>query len=177
MVLATGGIGQLYCHTSNPSEADASGIALAQLAGAETADLEFVQFHPTALAPVEGDGNPQLPLITEAIRGAGAILLNDQGMRFMVAAHPQAELAPRDVVARAVWDQISRGQIGSSLIRVRWQVPCALEFRISFKPAISATLILRVQLIPVVPAAHYHMGGVKVDLHSHDPRSGTLCRR
>ena len=165
VVLATGGIGQLYCHTSNPSEADASGIALAQLAGAETADLEFVQFHPTALAPVEGDGNPQLPLITEAIRGAGAMLLNDHGMRFMVAAHPQAELAPRDVVARAVWDQISRGH------RVYLDArPLASSLRARFPNLVQAChqrdIDPRVQLIPVVPAAHYHMGGVKVDLHS-----------
>lgn len=165
IVLATGGIGQLYRYTSNPVEADASGLALAHMAGAEFADLEFVQFHPTALAPRAEDTSPQLPLITEALRGAGCQLINDQGARFMVAASSQAELAPRDVVARAVYDQLARGN------RVYLDArPLGDGLRSHFPNFVQICaqrgLDPRVHLIPIVPAAHYHMGGVKVDLHS-----------
>lgn len=165
VVLATGGIGQLYRYTSNPAEADGSGLALAHQAGAELADLEFVQFHPTALAPRAEDTAPQLPLITEALRGAGCQLLNEQGMRFMTAASTQAELAPRDVVARAVYDQLARGHrvyldarmLGDSL---------KLRFPNFVQICAQRGLDPRAHLVPIVPAAHYHMGGVRVDLHS-----------
>ncbi|MCC6594580.1 MAG: L-aspartate oxidase [Xanthomonadales bacterium] len=165
VVLATGGIGQLYRHTSNPAEADGSGLALAHVAGAELVDLEFVQFHPTALSPRADDPSTQLPLVTEALRGAGCQLINDQGARFMVAASSQAELAPRDVVARAVYDQLTRGNrvfldvrpLGD---RVRAQFPNFVQI------CAQRGLDPRVQPIPIVPAAHYHMGGIKVDLHS-----------
>mgnify|MGYP002784191881 CR=1 FL=1 len=171
VVLATGGIGQLYRYTTNPVEADGSGLALAHLAGAELADLEFVQFHPTVLAPKADDTNTQLPLITEALRGAGATLVNETGARFMGAVSGQAELAPRDVVARAVWDQWARGHrvfidarhLGDSL---RSRFP-------SFFEACKVRQIdPRVQFVPVVPAAHYHMGGIKVDLHSMSTMKG-----
>lgn len=165
VVLATGGVGQLYRYTSNPLECDGSGLAMAHLAGAELSDLEFVQFHPTALAPQDEQQPNQLPLITEALRGAGAQLLSEGGGRFMSAVHSQAELAPRDVVARAVADQLASGRrvfldarsLGDSL-RTRFPTfvqACALR---GIDP--------RHQAVPVVPAAHYHMGGVKVDLHS-----------
>lgn len=165
VVLATGGIGQLYRYTSNPAEADGSGLALAHLAGAELSDLEFVQFHPTALAPKADDTATQLPLITEALRGAGCQLLNDQGARFMQAASTQGELAPRDVVARAVYEQLARGNrvyldarmLGES---VRARFPNFVQI------CAQRGLDPRAHLIPIVPAAHYHMGGIKVDLHS-----------
>ncbi|MBL8243679.1 MAG: L-aspartate oxidase [Rhodanobacteraceae bacterium] len=165
VVLATGGIGQLYRFTSNPAEADGSGLALAHQAGAELADLEFVQFHPTALAPKAEDEAAQLPLITEALRGAGCQLLNDQGARFMAAASTQGELAPRDVVARAVWDQLAQGRrvfldargLGDS---VRSRFPNFVQ------SCAQRGIDPRTHLVPIVPAAHYHMGGVKVDLHS-----------
>lgn len=165
IVLATGGLGQIYRYTSNPSECDGSGLALAHQAGAELADLEFVQFHPTVLAPVSGQESPQLPLVTEALRGAGATLLTEASGRFMNAAHTQGELAPRDVVARAVWEQLALGRtvyldarhLGDQ-IRARFP---------AFVQACAARhLDPRKQPIPIVPAAHYHMGGVKVDLHS-----------
>lgn len=165
VVLATGGIGQLYRYTSNPVEADGSGLALAYQAGAELADLEFIQFHPTALAPADNQAAPQLPLITEALRGAGAVLVNENGVRFMLAASPQAELAPRDVVARAIWDQLAQGHhvfldaraIGDDL-RHRFPNFCNACAQRGLDP--------RAHLVPIVPAAHYHMGGIKVDLHS-----------
>lgn len=165
VVLATGGIGQLYRHTSNPVEADGSGLALAHHAGAELADLEFVQFHPTAMAPVGDTSLPQLPLLTEALRGAGAVLVNDLGARFMLAASSQAELAPRDVVARAVWQQLAQGR--RVFLDAR---PLGDGVRQRFPNLVSACaqrgLDPRAHLVPVVPAAHYHMGGIKVDLHS-----------
>lgn len=165
VILATGGIGQIYRYTSNPVEADGSGLALAHLAGAELGDLEFVQFHPTALAPSDGVETGQLPLITEALRGAGAVLLNQHSVRFMLSANSQAEMAPRDVVARAVWEQWTQGnrvyidarRLGENL---------ATRFPNFFQICLRGGLDPRVQPIPVVPAAHYHMGGVKVDLHS-----------
>lgn len=165
IVLATGGIGQIYRHTSNPVEADGAGLALAHQAGAELADLEFVQFHPTALAPSSDNAIPQLALVTEAVRGAGAVLVNDLGARFMLAASLQAELAPRDVVARAIWQQLTQGR--RVFLDAR-SLAGSLQQR--FPNLVNACaqrgLDPRAQLIPIVPAAHYHMGGVKVDLHS-----------
>lgn len=165
VVLATGGIGQLFLYTTNPAESDGSGLALAARAGAELADLEMVQFHPTALAPQQPGQGEQLPLITEAVRGAGAVLINDRGQRFLQGVHPQMELAPRDAVARAVYEQIEQGRsvyldatmLGDTL---RTRFPTVL------KSCQARGLDARRDPIPVVPAAHYHMGGVKVDLHS-----------
>jgi L-aspartate oxidase len=166
VVLATGGVGQLFRFTTNPVECDGSGLALAHGVGASLVDLEFVQFHPTALSPKSGEGNgEQLPLITEALRGAGAKLVNDSGLRFMTALHEQSELAPRDVVARAVWSQRESGHhvyldarhLGETL---RGKFPTV------FAACGAHGIDPRFDLIPVVPAAHYHMGGVKVDLHS-----------
>ena len=96
VVLATGGFGQLYSHTTNPPENTGDGLALAARAGAHLADLEFVQFHPTAIDV----GADPLPLATEALRGEGAVLVDETGRRFMKEIHPDAELAPRDVVSR-----------------------------------------------------------------------------
>ncbi|HYA10099.1 MAG TPA: FAD-dependent oxidoreductase, partial [Thermoplasmata archaeon] len=104
VVLATGGIGSLYLQSSNPSVATGEGIAIAFRAGALVSDMEFVQFHPTAFAQ---EGAPRF-LITEAMRGEGAVLRNEAGERFMVGRHPDAELAPRDVVARAIQQEIQR---------------------------------------------------------------------
>src|SRR5690606_16652815 len=105
VILATGGIGGLYARTTNPPEVAGDGLAVAARAGALLADLEFVQFHPTAL-DVAAD---PVPLLTEALRGEGAILVDDRGERFMLGRHPDAELAPRDVVARAIWRQRMAG--------------------------------------------------------------------
>ena len=106
MVLATGGIGHLYAVTTNPAEASGLGLAIAARAGAVIADPEFVQFHPTAIMV----GRDPAPLATEALRGEGATLINDKGERFMLALHPLAELAPRDIVARGVFAEIAAGR-------------------------------------------------------------------
>ena len=106
VVLATGGIGQAWRFTTNPLEATGDGLAMAARAGARLADLEFMQFHPTALAT----RRDPLALLTEALRGEGALLVDDRGRRFMLAEHPLAELAPRDVVARAIFKRVQRGE-------------------------------------------------------------------
>ena len=105
-VLATGGVGQLYKYTTNPWVASADGPALAYRAGATLIDMEFIQFHPTALAVSE---NPMV-LVSEAVRGEGARLIDDRGERFMVGVHPQMELAPRDIVARAIFARMQAGR-------------------------------------------------------------------
>src|SRR3954471_14361401 len=158
-VLATGGCGQVYRYTTNPVVATGDGYAIAHRAGVKLADMEFVQFHPTALDTPE---NP-LALISEAVRGEGAVLLNADGERFMRDKHRLAELAPRDVVARAIFREQSGG---------RKVFLDAGKLGLSFKkrfPGIYALCKARGidpsrQLIPVTPAAHYMMGGVVVDL-------------
>ncbi|WP_445503840.1 L-aspartate oxidase [Microvirga sp. G4-2] len=158
VVLATGGIGGLYAHTTNPLSALGGGLALAARAGAVLRDIEFVQFHPTAI----GAGLDPMPLATEALRGEGAALANGRGERFMHDI-PGAELAPRDVVARAIFAQICAGE------RVFLDTRHVLGERITQKfPGVTA--LCRAagidpirDPIPVRPAAHYHMGGIKVD--------------
>jgi L-aspartate oxidase len=158
-VLATGGCGQVYKYTTNPQVATGDGYAIAHRAGVKLADMEFVQFHPTALETPE---NP-LALISEAVRGEGAILVNDAGTRFMLKRHRLAELAPRDVVAREIFRERARGS------RV-WLDARKLgaSFRKRF-PGIFALCKARginagKDLIPVIPAAHYMMGGIVTDL-------------
>lgn len=173
VVLATGGIGAAFARTTNPPEATGDGLALAARAGAPLADLEFVQFHPTALAEPGGGcaGAGELrpaPLLTEALRGAGAVLVDAAGRRFMLALHPLAELAPRDVVARAIGRLIAAGQ------------PVFLDLRPALRqrPEGFPTVVALCRdagfdpwtaPVPVGPAAHYHMGGVWTDA---DGRTG-----
>ncbi len=159
VVLATGGLGQLFRFTTNPPESTGDGLALAAAAGARLVDLEFVQFHPTALAV---DLDP-LPLLSEALRGEGATLVDDAGVRFMPAEHPDAELAPRDVVARGIWKQLAAGRRvfldGRQAIGERFPA----KFPTIFANCQRAGVDPRVELMPVVPAAHYFMGGIAVD--------------
>ncbi len=159
VVLATGGIGRLYRYTTNPVQATGDGIAMAARAGALLADMEFVQFHPTALAI----GRDPMPLVTEAVRGEGAVLVNDLGERFMTGIHPDAELGPRDVVARAIFEQMQRGRTVGLDARHAIGPRFPDEFPTVFGFCMSAGIDPRVQNIPVAPAAHYHMGGVAVD--------------
>lgn len=165
VVLATGGIGQLYRHTTNPIEATGAGISLAANAGATLADLEFVQFHPTALANRSAGEVDQLPLISESIRGAGARIVNSAGVRFLAAVHEQAELAPNDVASRAIFAQM---ELGQEVFLDARQLGDAV--RVRFPNAYSACkargIDPRFDLIPIMPAAHFHMGGIKVDMHS-----------
>ena len=159
VVLATGGVGGLWQSTTNPIGARGAGIVLAARAGAVLADLEFVQFHPTALAV----GADPMPLISEAVRGEGAVLVNGQGERFM-AGTPGEDLAPRDVVARAVFAEWAKDG-GSAALDVRHFAPGAFAARFPTIHRVLAEYGLDPERspIPVRPAAHYHMGGVKVD--------------
>ncbi len=159
VVLASGGVGRLYRYTTNPVAATGDGIAMAARAGATLADMEFVQFHPTALAI----GRDPMPLVTEAVRGEGATLRNDLGERFMVGIHPDAELAPRDVVARAIFEQQQRGRTVGLDARPTIGARFPTAFPTVFRFCIDAGIDPRLQNIPVTPAAHYHMGGIAVD--------------
>src|SRR6202453_1566606 len=168
VVLATGGIGHLYAVTTNPAEASGLGLAIAARAGAVIADPEFVQFHPTAIMV----GRDPAPLATEALRGEGVTLINESGERFMLARHPLAELAPRDVVARGVFAEIAAGH-GAFLDAT---APLGAHFAEKF-PTVHASCIAAGidparQPIPVAPAAHYHMGGIAVDARGRTSLKG-----
>lgn len=163
VILCTGGLGQIYGKTTNPKIATGDGIALAYYAGAVLRDLEFIQFHPTALYL------PPAPpfLISESVRGEGAILLNHKGVPFMSDYHPLAELAPRDIVARAIFTEIKKNgndcvyldlaRIGASTVRGR--------FPNIYNKCASYGLDITAEPIPVAPTAHYAMGGVATDLY------------
>ncbi|HTA72731.1 MAG TPA: L-aspartate oxidase [Gemmatimonadaceae bacterium] len=157
-VLATGGCGQVYRYTTNPEVATGDGYAIAHRAGARLADMEFVQFHPTALDTPE---NP-LALISEAVRGDGAILVNADGKRFMTERHRLAELAPRDVVAREIFRE--RAVTGAVFLDARKIGDFDTRFPGIFALCKARGIDPRTDLIPVTPAAHYMMGGVVVDL-------------
>jgi L-aspartate oxidase len=159
VVLATGGIGHLYAVTTNPREASGHGLALAARAGAVIADAEFVQFHPTAIMT----GSDPAPLATEALRGDGAILINGAGERFMTKLHPLAELAPRDIVARGVFAEVSSGRGAFLDTRQAVGTRFAEEFPTVYASCKAAGIDPVHQPIPVAPAAHYHMGGIAVD--------------
>lgn len=158
-VLATGGLGGLYAVTTTPRALKGEGMALAALAGATIADAEFVQFHPTAMALATDPA----PLATEALRGEGARLINADGRPFMARYHAAAELAPRDVVARAIAAEQRAGR--GAFLDARGAVGAAFphEFPAVFAAAMAAGLDPRLAPIPVAPAAHYHMGGVETD--------------
>ena len=157
VLLATGGLGGLFAATSNPLHAIGRGVAMAARAGAVLSDLEFVQFHPTVL----DIGEDPAPLATEALRGEGAYLVNSRGERFMLDYHEAAELAPRDVVSRGIFAQIQKGQ--------KTYLDCrhidTAHFPALLQAAGRAGLNPKRDLIPVMPAVHYHMGGVATDLN------------
>ena len=158
-VLATGGCGQVYRYTTNPVVATGDGYAIAHRAGVTLADMEFVQFHPTALDTPE---NP-LALISEAVRGEGAFLVNDRGVRFMRKVHRLADLAPRDIVARAISRQQRAGRrVYLDARRLGRAFP--RRFPGIFALCDARGIDPRRDLIPVTPAAHYMMGGIVTDL-------------
>lgn len=163
VVLATGGIGMAWWHTTNPAESTGDGLAIAARAGAELTDLEFMQFHPTALAVDAEQGGASLPLLTEALRGAGALLVDDAGNRIMTSVHPAAELAPRDVVARAIEQQMAAGAHVYLDMRPVVAQGHDGEFPEAVHACRDAGLDPARDLLPIVPAAHYHMGGIHVD--------------
>ncbi|MEO8595320.1 MAG: L-aspartate oxidase [Candidatus Solibacter sp.] len=162
VLLATGGLGRVFLNTTNPEVATGDGAAMAYRAGAEISDIEFVQFHPTALAV---DGAPRF-LLSEALRGEGALLLNTLGERFMERYHPLKELAPRDVVARAIVSEMTRTGAPHVLLDITHRGEAFIRERF---PRIFETCLLHGVNIgrcpaPVAPAAHYAMGGVRTDL-------------
>ena len=166
VILATGGAGRLYARTTNPPGVTGDGIAMAGRVGVRLADLEFMQFHPTALLA----GKDPMPLLTEALRGEGAILVDAHGRRFMDQYHPMAELAPRDIVARAIFWQYDKG-VGAYL-DARSLVNFADRFPTVNAHAHSVGLDPAEDLLPVSPAAHYYMGGVDTDTNGRTSVEG-----
>jgi L-aspartate oxidase len=161
-----------WWHTTNPAESTGDGLAIAARAGAELADLEFMQFHPTALAVNTEAGNANLPLLTEALRGAGALLVDEAGERFMTSIHPAAELAPRDVVARTIEQKLANGVSVYLDMRPVVESGHAGEFPEAVHACRDAGLDPAHDLLPIVPAAHYHMGGIHVDDNGHSSLEG-----
>lgn len=159
VILATGGVGGLYAVTTTPPELKGEGLALAALAGATIADPEFVQFHPTAI----DIGRDPAPLATEALRGEGAKLIDGQGEAFMARYHADAELAPRDVVARAIHAEREAGRGAFLDARAAVGAHFPDEFPAVFAACLSGGIDPRVAPIPVAPACHYHMGGIVTD--------------
>lgn len=162
VVIAAGGSGQLFGRTTNPAEATADGIALAARAGAALKDLEMVQFHPTALA-AGPTGQDRTPLLTEALRGEGAVLIDETGARLMAGVHPLGDLAPRDVVARQVAARIGDGHSVYLDTRPALGAAIAERFPTVYTQCLEAGVDPVRDPIKVAPAAHYHMGGVETD--------------
>ena len=158
-VLATGGLGGLFPFTTNGRCANGDGLAMALGRGARVAGLEFIQFHPTALRTAEDP----VPLLTEALRGAGAVLLDARGERFMQGAHPLQDLAPRDVVARAVWERCLREEPVWLDATAVFRSARAGEFPLALSTCRTHGIDPVREPIPVSAAAHYHMGGIVVD--------------
>ncbi|MEW2634810.1 L-aspartate oxidase [Streptomyces sp. NPDC048389] len=166
VVLATGGMGQIFSATTNPAVSTGDGVALALRAGAEVSDIEFVQFHPTVLF-LGADSEGQQPLVSEAVRGEGAHLVDAAGTRFMVGQHELAELAPRDIVAKGIMRRMQEQgaahmfldarHFGAKMWEQRFPTILAACRAHGFDPV--------TEPIPVAPAAHYASGGVRTDLH------------
>ena len=171
VVLATGGLGQVYSQTTNPSVSTGDGVALALRAGADVADVEFIQFHPTVLYIGEGSRGQQ-PLISEAVRGEGAFLVNDRGERFMRGVHPLADLAPRDVVAKEISRQMQLTGSHHVWLDARSIKDFSERFPNIFASCKEIGIDPTTDLIPVAPASHYASGGVRTDLNGHSSVPG-----
>ncbi|MFD3704744.1 L-aspartate oxidase [Nocardia sp. NPDC058658] len=163
VLLATGGLGQLYALSTNPPGATADGVALALWAGAAVADLEFVQFHPTVLYTPGGVG--RRPLISEAVRGEGAVLVDSQGNSVTAGVHARGDLAPRDVVSRAIAERMRALGDDHVFLDARAVEGFAQRFPTITASCLAAGIDPAAQLIPVAPAAHYQCGGVLTDTH------------
>lgn len=170
-VLATGGLGQVFAQTTNPSVSTGDGVALALRAGADVADVEFIQFHPTVLWLGNGSQGQQ-PLISEAVRGEGAILVDDNGVRFMVGVHELAELAPRDVVAKAIMRHMNETGAHHVWLDVRNISGFVDRFPTVYASCLAHGIDPLKELIPVAPASHYASGGVRVDLNGRSSVAG-----
>jgi len=168
-VLATGGVGQLYSKTSNPVVATCDGVAMAWRAGAVLRDLEFVQFHPSVL----DIGESPYFLISEAVRGEGGVLINSEGEAFMARYHPMQDLAPRDVVSRAIVEEQRKGPVYID-IRGRGKEYIVKRFPSIYEECLKQGIRMDQDLIPVSPAAHYLCGGVKTNLYAETNIPGLL---
>lgn len=162
VVLATGGIGQVFTASTNPTVATGDGIGLGMRAGAVVADMEFVQFHPTVMY-LGPKAIGQQPLVSEAVRGEGAVLLDDTGHRFMAGVHPLEELAPRDVVAKAIM-RTMRAQGTEHVWLDGRKIDWAKRFPTILATCLEHGIDPALDLIPVAPAQHYHSGGLRTDL-------------
>ncbi len=171
VVLATGGLGQVYSQTTNPSVSTGDGVALALRAGAEVSDVEFIQFHPTVLYIGEGSKGQQ-PLISEALRGEGAFLVNNRGERFMRDVHKLADLAPRDVVAKEISRQMEITQSQHVWLDARGIKEFSERFPTIYASCKEIGIDPANDLIPVSPASHYASGGVRTDLNGHSSVAG-----
>lgn len=162
VLLATGGMGRLFRYTTNPDVASGDGVAVAYRAGAQVSDIEFVQFHPTAL---HLEGAPRF-LLSEALRGEGARLLNAAGERFMQGYHEGGDLAPRDVVSRSILDEMRRTGAEHVFLDLRHLDASFIRQRFPriFETCLAHGLDITSELVPAAPAAHYAMGGVRTDL-------------
>jgi len=172
-ILATGGIGEIYLYTTNPNIATGDGIAAAWRAGAEIANMEFIQFHPTSLYHPDAGSF----LISEALRGHGAILKNSSGEEFMNKYHPMKSLAPRDVVARAIDREIKISGDPCVFLDIRHNDPedTRTHFPKIYGECLKYGIDITQDLIPVVPASHYSCGGIKVDLSGRSSISGLFA--
>jgi L-aspartate oxidase len=168
VILATGGIGRLFPETTNPREATGDGLAAAARAGAHLADLEFTQFHPTALDV----GRDPMPLITEALRGAGALLVDARTRALRIEGWEHAELAPRDIVARGIAARRARGERVALDARALGGRRLEMEFPQMMANCTAAGYDPRRDIFPVAPAMHYHMGGVAVDAQGRTSMEG-----
>ncbi|MDD4178662.1 MAG: L-aspartate oxidase [Candidatus Margulisbacteria bacterium] len=168
-LLATGGVCQTYLYTTNPSFATGDGVAMAYRAGAEVIDMEFVQFHPTSLVQFKQFEDlvalPQF-LISEAVRGEGGILLNNRGERFMERYHDLLELAPRDIVSRAIFEEMKKTNDDHVFLSLKGSNPEKIKqrFPMIYRTCLERGLDITKDNIPVAPAAHYFMGGIRTDI-------------
>ena len=171
VVIATGGLGQVFAQTTNPSVSTGDGVALALRAGARVADVEFIQFHPTVLFLGEGSKGQQ-PLISEAVRGEGAFLVNHLGERFMEGTHPLADLAPRDVVAKEIERQMRKYDLDHLFLDARGIKNFIERFPTIYHSCLEHGIDPTKDLIPVAPASHYASGGIRVDLNGRSTVPG-----
>lgn len=180
VILATGGVCQVYLHTTNPSFATGDGIAMAYRAGAEVTDMEFVQFHPTALVQFKQfEDLVALPsfLISEAVRGEGGVLINNRGERFMEKYHAKMELAPRDIVSRSIVEEMKATNDDHVFLSLKNIDPEKIKHRFPmiYKTCLERGLDITKDNIPVAPAAHYFMGGIRTDVYGKTKLTGLFA--
>jgi len=173
VILATGGLGHLYSATTNPEGSTGDGIALALWARVGVSDIEFIQFHPTML--FDGNAGGRRPLITEAIRGEGAVLVDARGESVTAGVHPMGDLAPRDVVAAAIDDRLTQTGDPCVYLDARSLGGFGQRFPTVTAACLAAGIDPTRQLIPVVPGAHYSCGGVVTDVHGRTALSGLFA--